>query len=172
VHIENATSSGSNLVVFLDRPMYNLPYAYLMQIRKASKERLKVKQDRQQLFRQQARRCRFVSNRALFFRSRRIACHDSLHNASSPISKNHAVVCIEDFKRRALSRSASATSEAPGKKVRARPRLHSSILDRGRFAFPRQLECKLAWHAVSRNTLIRLAPYRAKGQDMPGSPGQ
>ena len=46
------------------------------------------------------------------------AGNDSLHNASSTIGKNHAVVCIEDVKIRDMFRSASATSEAPGKKVR------------------------------------------------------
>jgi putative transposase len=71
------------------------------------------------------------------------ARNDSLHNASSTISKNHAVVCIGDAKRRDMFRSASATSEAPGKKVRAR--WNSSLLDRGWFEFRRQPEDKLAW---------------------------
>ena len=81
------------------------------------------------------------------------ARNDSLHNASSTISKNHAVVCIENAKRRDISRPASATSEAPGKKVRARSRWNSSLLDRGWFEFRRQLEDKLAW----------LAPCISKG---------
>jgi hypothetical protein len=34
----------------------------------------------------------------------------------------------------------------------------------------RQLEYTLAWHAVSRNTPIWVAPYISKGQDMPVSP--
>jgi putative transposase len=74
------------------------------------------------------------------------ARNDSLHNASPPIGKNNAVVCIEDVKRRDMSRSASAASMAPGRKVRARSRLNSSLLDRGWFEFRRQLEYKLAWN--------------------------
>ena len=52
------------------------------------------------------------------------ARHDYLHKASSTISKNHAVVCIEDLKIKDMSRSASGTSEAPGKNVRGKSRLN------------------------------------------------
>ena len=45
-----------------------------------------------------------------------------------------------------MSRSASATSEAPGNKIRAKSRLNSSIFGQRWFEFPRQLEYKLAWN--------------------------
>jgi hypothetical protein len=43
--------------------------------------------------------------------------------------------------------------------VRTKCRLNSSLLGRGWFEFCRQLEYKLVWHAVSRNTPL----YPAKG---------
>ncbi len=53
----------------------------------------------------------------------------------------------EHFKRRDMSRPAPATSEAPGKKARARPRWNSVLLsDRGWFEFRRQPEDKPAWN--------------------------
>ena len=61
----------------------------------------------------------------------------------------------EHFKRGDMSRSASATSMAPGKKVRARSRLNSSLLDQGWFEFRRQLEYKLAWNG---DWLISVVP--------------
>lgn len=41
--------------------------------------------------------------------------NDFLHKATTAISKNHAVVVMEDLKVRNMSRSASGTLEAPGK---------------------------------------------------------
>ena len=71
--------------------------------------------------------------------------NDFLHKATTAISKNHAVVVIEDLKVRNMSRSASGTLEAPGKNVRVKSGLNKSILDQGWFEFRRQLAYKLAW---------------------------
>lgn len=71
--------------------------------------------------------------------------NDFLHKATTAISKNHAVVVIEDLTVRNMSRSASGTLEAPGKNVRAKAGLNKSILDQGWFEFRRQLAYKLAW---------------------------
>lgn len=71
--------------------------------------------------------------------------NDFLHKASTTISKNHAIVVIEDLKARNMSRSASGTLEAHGKNVRAKAGLNKSILDQGWFEFRRQLAYKLAW---------------------------
>jgi len=71
---------------------------------------------------------------------------DYLHKASTTISKNHAMVCIEDLQVRNMSRSASGTKDAPGRKVRAKSGLNKAILDQGWFEFHRQLEYKLAWN--------------------------
>ena len=72
--------------------------------------------------------------------------HDFLHKASATISKNHALVCIEDLQVRNMSRSAAGTTEKPGRKVRAKSGLNKSILDQGWFEFRRQLGYKLSWN--------------------------
>jgi putative transposase len=74
------------------------------------------------------------------------ARRDTLHKCSTAISKNHALVCIEDLRVRSMSRSASGTKDAPGKNVRAKSGLNKAILDQGWFEFRRQLEYKLAWN--------------------------
>ena len=71
--------------------------------------------------------------------------NDFLHKLTTTISKNHALVVIEDLKVRNMSRSASGTVEAPGKNVRAKSGLNKSILDQGWFEFRRQLAYKLEW---------------------------
>jgi len=48
------------------------------------------------------------------------ARRDDLHQATTTISKNHALVCIEDLQVRNLSASAAGTIEAPGTHVRAK----------------------------------------------------
>lgn len=73
------------------------------------------------------------------------ARRDYLHKTSTAISKNHAMVCIEDLKVRNMSRSAAGTLDAPGRKVRVKSGLNKSILDQGWFEFRRQLDYKLAW---------------------------
>ena len=70
---------------------------------------------------------------------------DFLHKATTTISQNHAMVCIEDLQVRNMSRSAAGTTEQPGKHVRAKSGLNKAILDQGWFEFRRQLDYKLAW---------------------------
>ncbi|TCK32515.1 putative transposase [Paraburkholderia sp. BL8N3] len=70
---------------------------------------------------------------------------DFLHKASATISKNHALVCIEDLQVLNMGKSATGTLEAPGKNVRAKAGLNKSILDQGWREFRRQLEYKTAW---------------------------
>ncbi|RQT17026.1 RNA-guided endonuclease TnpB family protein [Burkholderia contaminans] len=72
------------------------------------------------------------------------ARRDYLHKATTTISKNHAMVCIEDLQVRNMSRSAAGSTDAPGKNVRAKSGLNKAILDQGWFEFRRQLEYKLA----------------------------
>ena len=74
------------------------------------------------------------------------ARRDYLHKATTTISQNHAIVCIEDLQVRNLSRSAAGTAQAPGSRVRAKSGLNKSILDQGWFEFRRQLDYKLAWN--------------------------
>ena len=73
------------------------------------------------------------------------ARRDYLNKTSTTISQNHALVCIEDLQVSNMSRSASGTSEAPGKKVRQKAELNKAILDQSWSEFRRQLGYKLAW---------------------------
>ncbi len=72
--------------------------------------------------------------------------NDFLHKCSTAISKNHAIVCVEDLQVGSMSRSAAGTLGAPGRNVRAKSGLNKSILDQGWFEFRRQLDYKLAWN--------------------------
>ena len=74
------------------------------------------------------------------------ARNDFLHKASTQISKNHAMVCIEDLQVRNMSKSASGTLEAPGRKVAQKKGLNKAILDQGRGEFRRQLKYKTRWN--------------------------
>ena len=73
------------------------------------------------------------------------ARRDFLHKTSTAISKNHAMVCIEDLQVRNMSQSAAGTTEKPGRNVRVKSGLNKSILDQGWFEFRRQLDYKVAW---------------------------
>ncbi len=71
---------------------------------------------------------------------------DFLHKTTTTISKNHALVCIEDLQIRNMSRSSKGNSERPGKKVRQKAGLNRAILDQGWGEFRRQLEYKMVWN--------------------------
>lgn len=71
---------------------------------------------------------------------------DFLHKATTTISKNHALVCVEDLQIRNMSKSAKGTNEHPGKMVQQKSGLNRSILDQGWGMFRAQLEYKLAWN--------------------------
>lgn len=71
--------------------------------------------------------------------------NDFLHKLTSEISKNHAIVALEDLSIRNMSRSATRTQEAPGAKVRAKAGLNKSILDQGWYEFRRLLTYKQKW---------------------------
>jgi len=70
---------------------------------------------------------------------------DYLHKVTSEISKNHAMIVIEDLKVSHMSKSAKGTAEQPGRNVRAKSGLNRSILDQGWYEMRRQLEYKQLW---------------------------
>lgn len=73
------------------------------------------------------------------------ARRDFLHKITTTISKNHALVCIEDLQVRNMSSSSMGTIEQPGEKVSQKRALNRAIIDQGWGEFRRQLEYKMAW---------------------------
>jgi putative transposase len=73
---------------------------------------------------------------------------DFLHKVSNDISKNHAVVVVEDLQVKSMSRSAT-------KKVAQKSGLNRAILDASPFELRRQLEYKTQWQG---GRLVAVAP--------------
>ena len=84
------------------------------------------------------------------------ARRDYLHKATTAISQNHAMVCIEYLQVSNMSRSAAGTVETPGRNVQAKSGLNKAILDQGWFEFRRQLDYKLQWAG---GLLIAVPPH-------------
>jgi putative transposase len=70
---------------------------------------------------------------------------DHLHKVSSEVSKNHAVLVLEDLDVRNMSASAKGTISNPGKNVKRKSALNRSILDQGWYELRRQIEYKMSW---------------------------
>jgi putative transposase len=56
---------------------------------------------------------------------------DYLHKTSTAISKNHAVIVIEDLQVSNMSKSAAGSAGQPGKNVKAKSGLNKAVLDQG-----------------------------------------
>jgi len=80
---------------------------------------------------------------------------DFLHKVTTTVSKNHALVCVEDLQVRKMSKTAAGTKEKPGTQVRQKSNLNRSILDQGWGMFRAQLEYKLEWNG---GLLLAVAP--------------
>ena len=81
---------------------------------------------------------------------------DFLHKTTTAISKNHALVCIEDLQVRNMSKSSKGNSEQHGKRIRQKAGLNRAILDQGWGEFRRQLEYKMLW---SGGILLAVPPH-------------
>ncbi|HGN0308170.1 TPA: RNA-guided endonuclease InsQ/TnpB family protein, partial [Proteus mirabilis] len=68
-----------------------------------------------------------------------------LHTHIANISKNHAMIVIEDLKVSNMSKSAKGTTERHGRNVKAKSGLNRSILEQGWYEMRRQLEYKQLW---------------------------
>jgi putative transposase len=71
---------------------------------------------------------------------------DFLQKTSTVISKNHAMIAIEDLRVANMSKSAKGNAVEHGKNVKAKSGLNKSILDQGWYEFRRQLEYKQHWN--------------------------
>ncbi|MCZ5655031.1 transposase [Escherichia coli] len=70
---------------------------------------------------------------------------DYLHKVTMTVSKNHAMIVIEDLKVSNMSKSAAGTVSQPGRNVRAKSGLNRPILDQGWYEMRRQLAYKQLW---------------------------
>ncbi|CAK6456483.1 hypothetical protein KP3161_26855 (plasmid) [Klebsiella pneumoniae] len=68
-----------------------------------------------------------------------------LHKVTTTVSKNHAMIVIEDLKVSSMSKSAAGTVDEPGRNVAAKSGLNRAILDQGWYEMRRQLEYKQRW---------------------------
>ncbi|MGO1473527.1 MAG: RNA-guided endonuclease InsQ/TnpB family protein [Psychrobacter sp.] len=81
--------------------------------------------------------------------------HDYLHKITTAISKNHAMIVVEDLKVINMSKSASGTLENKGRNVKAKSGLNKSILDQGWGMMVNMLEYKQHWTG---GLLIKINP--------------
>ena len=81
---------------------------------------------------------------------------DFLHKLSSTISKNHAMIYVEDLQVSNMSKSAKGTIEQPGTNVAQKTGLNRAILDQSWFEFRRQLDYKTQWQG---GVLVAVAPH-------------
>ncbi|SIO27775.1 RNA-guided endonuclease InsQ/TnpB family protein [Nitrosomonas cryotolerans] len=89
---------------------------------------------------------------------------DFLHKTSTEISKNHAMVVVENLKIGNMSKSAKGSVEKHGKNVKAKSGLNKSILDQGWGMFVSFLEYK---QACSGGDVLKVNPQYTS-QTCPG----
>ena len=81
--------------------------------------------------------------------------HDYLHKVTTTLSKNHAMIVVEDLKVANMSKSAKGTIENKGKNVKAKSGLNKSILDQGWSMLVKILEYKQQWRG---GLLVKIDP--------------
>lgn len=121
---------------------------YIEPLNALKKERIKLAKAQRKLARQKKKsnNWKIQKNKiGKIHRKIRNGRNDFLHKASTAISKNHAVVFVEDLRIFNMSVSAKGTIDEPGKNVKAKSGLNRSILDQAWGLFRSQLEYKLSW---------------------------
>jgi putative transposase len=68
-----------------------------------------------------------------------------LHKSSNDISKNHAIVFVEDLQVKNMNASSKGTKARPGKRGAQKSGLNRAILDASPFELRRQLQYKTQW---------------------------
>lgn len=86
---------------------------------------------------------------------------DFLHKLSTTISKNHAIVAVEDLKVKNMSKSAKGSIDKPGSNVKAKADLNKAILAQGWSMFVDMLEYKLDWNG---GVLVKVDPKHTSQQ--------
>lgn len=86
---------------------------------------------------------------------------DYLHKSTTALSKNHAMIVIEDLKVKNMSASAKGDLDSSGKNVKAKSGLNRSILDQGWGEAKRQLQYKQDWRG---GLLIAIPPHYTSQQ--------
>ena len=81
--------------------------------------------------------------------------HDNLHKVTTTLSKNHAMIVVEDLKVANMSKSAKGSIEKKGKNVKAKSGLNKSILDQGWSMLVDMLEYKQQWRG---GLLVKVDP--------------
>lgn len=102
-----------------------------------------------------SRKQRGSSNRAKA-RQRLADCHarivamrwDFLHQATTRLVADHAVIAIEDLAVKSMTASAAGTADAPGRNVKSKAGLNRTILRNGWSMARSMLEYKAAWSGV------------------------
>ena len=72
--------------------------------------------------------------------------HDRLHKISTQLSKNHAIIVLEDLKIKNMTKSSKGNSEEHGKRVKQKSGLNRVILNQGWGMFKEFLKYKQDWH--------------------------
>lgn len=73
---------------------------------------------------------------------------DFLHQATTKLVAEHALIAIEDLAVKSMTASSAGTLEAPGRNVRAKAGLNRAILRNGWSMIRSMLEYKAAWSGV------------------------
>ncbi|MDH5820459.1 MULTISPECIES: RNA-guided endonuclease InsQ/TnpB family protein [Acinetobacter] len=81
--------------------------------------------------------------------------HDYLHKVTTTLSKNHAMIVVEDLKVANMSKSAKGSIEEKGKNVKAKSGLNKSILDQGWSMLVNMLVYKQQWRG---GLLVKVDP--------------